>query len=126
MDDLVPWLHAQLDEDERIARAAAGEYGATWAVDERMESVHSDTGADVIDEPNSPAFFIAANDPAGVQRDIDAKREVLAWYERAWENRSAHPDDLASASAVLALLGAVERLALGYADRPGYREDWRP
>jgi hypothetical protein len=57
-----------------------------------------------------------------VLREIDAKRQLVERYERAMENRRVHPDDLASAGALLALHGAVRLLALPYADRPGYGE----
>jgi hypothetical protein len=69
---------------------------------------------------------MARHDPARVLREIDSKRKLLERYERAMENRRAHPKDLASAGALLALHGAVELLALPYADRPGYREGWAP
>jgi hypothetical protein len=68
------------------------------------------------------ADHVAAHDPARVLREIDAKRQLVERYERAMENRRAHPDDLASAGALLALHGAVKLLALPYADRSGYEE----
>lgn len=114
MVDLVQWLTAQLDEDERILREA-------------NTSPEMVTGIPRSYAAAPVALHIAEfADPARVLREIDAKRQLLARYERAMENRRAHPDDLASAGALLALHGAVKLLALPYADKPGYREEWSP
>ena len=156
--DLVRWLGEQLDEDERIARAAGRlsgslsggvpDVGERW----RVSGSHADDGGtywsvttaspDLDRIPTvemvgsgmsgggahteEVAAHIAEHDPARVLREIDAKRQLVERYERAMENRRAHPDDLASAGALLALHGAVKLLALPYADRPGYRNEWRP
>lgn len=115
MDDLLRWLGEQLDEDERIARAA----------DADLSNL---TGCVEIEYPEIKADEKHAlrHSPARVLREIDAKRQLLARYERAMENRRAHPDDLASAGALLALHGVVKLIALPYEDRPGFREEWRP
>ncbi|CBG71888.1 hypothetical protein SCAB_48371 [Streptomyces scabiei 87.22] len=121
MDDMVQWLGQQLDEDERIARVATpgpweqsgiGEYG--WAVS------FSRPGAGVevedSDQGRADADFIAAHDPARVLCEIDAKRRIIA----AYENYDREAPELDVPESVLRLL------ALPYADRPGYREEWRP
>ncbi|MBX9392248.1 hypothetical protein K4749_01205 [Streptomyces sp. TRM72054] len=143
MDDLVVWLGEQLDEDERIARAAswtdeanawhaepspfgARDRGQRWYVEDAMDDgvvTHVDPQAS---DDEGVARHIAEHDPARVLREIDAKRQLVERYESAMENRRAHPDDLASAGALLALHGAVKLLALPYSDRSGYREEWRP
>ena len=123
MDDLVRWLRAQLDADERIAGAAAKEYGATWTPDERMGGVSSETGADVVDEPNAPYTFIAAHDPARVLRDIDAKRKLLAECQLA-EAEAAYPDWMGGYSSGLDY--AVQLVAAEYVDREGYDPEWAP
>ncbi|MDX3637823.1 DUF6221 family protein [Streptomyces europaeiscabiei] len=127
MVDLVQWLRAQLDEDERIARAAGG---LAWSRSEHpwdtAVAIRDSEGERVVCDEGWPSegqeVHIAAWDPARVLREIDAKRQLLARHERAMENRQAHPVDLASAGALLALHGAVKLLALPYADRPGYEE----
>jgi hypothetical protein len=134
--DLVQWLGEQLDEDERIARAAAP---GPWQVDSTIhtESINAGNGTTVIAggrwgdeasvfESDEDAAHVVRHDPARVLREIEAKRAIVARYERAMENRRAHPKDLASAGALLALHGVVGLLALPYADREGYREEWRP
>ena len=121
MSDLVQWLRAQLDADERIARAATqGDW--VWSREfVTPPGYHHRTIGPL--EPGDAAY-IAAWAPARVLRETDAKRKLVERYERAMENRRAHPDDLASAGALLALHGAVKLLALPYVDRPGFREEW--
>lgn len=65
-------------------------------------------------------------DPARVLAECAAKRRVVGRYEGSLANRHAHPNDLASAGSVLALLGAVKLLALPYANHPDYRPEWWP
>ncbi|MFJ4712705.1 DUF6221 family protein [Streptomyces sp. NPDC088785] len=124
-DDLVQWLGEQLDEDERIARAATagpwtqsgiGEYG--WGV--AFSVPGAGVEANDSDQGRADADFIAAQDPARVLREIDAKRELLVWLVR--KDDWALDNDLWTWDSDDALL----LLALPYADRPGYREEWKP
>lgn len=146
MGDLVRWLGMQLDADEQAARKAAALCGChpaapSWSFRDGDEP--SDGRILVVDDPHPglkrkigrrwntsyeglfTAEHIVRHDPARVLREIDAKRQLIERYERAMENRRAHPDDLASAGALLALHGAVKLLALPYAEKPGYRAEWR-
>lgn len=127
MDDLVQWLRAQLDEDERIARAAGGvgwlraeHPGETVVIfDSRGEPVVYDEGWPTEEQQ----AHIAEWDPARVLREIDAKRQIIDQHERyAAERRRMMGgwDPQSDDSPILAALAAV------YADRPGYREEWRP
>ena len=116
MDDLVRWLGEQLDADAAQARSTAEQYGAVWTLNDAMGSVSSDTGADVVDDPNTPRAYIAAHDPARVLREIDAKRQMLGRIishatVMGWDE--VHGD-------------LLRLLAASYSDRPGYREEWRP
>lgn len=112
MDELVVWLRAQLDEDERIARAATqGEW--VWSREfVTPPGYHHRTVGPL--EPGDAAY-IAAWDPARVLREIEAKRRIVDRY--AWLREHG---DTGGTAWVLPLL------ALPYADRPGYREEWRP
>ncbi|MEV0441836.1 DUF6221 family protein [Streptomyces spectabilis] len=165
MDDLVQWLRAQLDEDERIARAASdGPWRSytgpekTWLTkDDLMHPVatwHHMTGAPVIMTAMwADSNHIAEWNPARVLCEIDAKRQALgatnadcpegcqvehafsgscalrsrgpAWEEdgRRWvrDERGARTE-----APPVFPAWAVRLLALPYADRPGYREEWRP
>lgn len=64
--------------------------------------------------------------PVCILVEAKAKRAVVQKYERALENRCAHPDGLASAGALLAPLGAIQLLALPYARHPDTSPDWAP
>lgn len=126
MDDLVQWLGQQLDEDERIARAAGG---AAW--EELPVSGWVHTTPLPASEWQPPGYdhhvasaplvedraHIVAWDPARVLREIDAKRKRLAELAEAI---AAGHDSFDLASELLPLE------ALPYADRPGYRDEWRP
>ncbi|MEW2420465.1 DUF6221 family protein [Streptomyces nigra] len=140
MDELVEWLRAQLDEDERIARAAswaddanawhaepspfnARSAGQRWYVEDAMEDgvvSHVDPRAS---DDEGVARHIAEWDPARVLREINAKRQILD------EHR---PSDLAVYRPHGCPLchtwpcPTARWLTTVYADRPGHREEWRP
>jgi hypothetical protein len=150
VEDLVQWLGAQLDEDERIARAATlgpwvqsgiGDYG--WTVDfgrpgAGVETANTEQGL-------ADADFIAAHNPARVLREIDAKRRMLDRFTQADAERTyireryraavlegdddrarSHQRELHEATLRLQIHRAVAGdLASAYAGRPGYREEWR-
>lgn len=86
-DDLARWISEQLDEDERIARAAGGvgwlraeHPGETVAIfDSRGEPVVYDEGWPT----EGQQAHIAEWDPARVLREIDAKRQLLRLHGRA-------------------------------------------
>jgi hypothetical protein len=129
VEDLVQWLTAQLDEDERIARAATlgpwvqsgiGDYG--WTVTFGRPGAGVET-ADT-EQGLADADFIAAHNPARVLREIDAKRQLLDKYAEVAAN---DVNEVEYAHGWANALGeAVRLLALPYADRPGFREEWRP
>lgn len=117
--DLVQFLRARLDEDEQTAHAAGGTW---WAPPDLPGQVHDSGGVNIEAKLPSFAVHIARHDPARVLAEVDAKRQIVDSYERAMANRRAHPDDLASAGAFLALHGAVKLLVLPYTDHP----EWAP
>ena len=120
MDELVRWLGEQLDEDERIARAVedrSAPWDGQWMADgdSAVRTVNGhvlfyrhDSG------PLKPglADHVAEWDPARVLREIDAKRRILATLHEEGGDRM--------------FADIFRLLALPYADRPGYREEWRP
>lgn len=117
MDDLIEFLRARLDEDQRTADAAAEESGVDWyygndAVRARREDDMIATGSQDILEPGY-GKHIARHDPARVLADIEAKRRIIddTWGGPDHEDMWLHH---------LRLLAAV------YADHPDYREKWRP
>lgn len=135
MDDLMQWLGEQLDIDTARAQETAAEYGAEWTAHPRTDSVSSNSGADVIDEPGVPAEFIAEHDPARVLLETDAKRQLireLLDYEAQFDSdrgcgHSAEyfASGLHNGHMPKDILG-LRLIASGYSHRPGFREEWRP
>jgi hypothetical protein len=145
MDDLVTWLRAQLDEDERVARdASAGGrwrysdgdsvgawtlYDEHWAIAglttydtesynyaERMPAVRSPGYVNA----DANGAHIARWDPARVLAEVDAKRRILDWLiliEQHLRENDIYDMDIEP---------QLKALALPYADQPGYLEEWRP
>ena len=111
MDDLVTWLRAQLDEDERYAREARP---GPWTADGGMVYVNHPT--DEVVNYTESAEHIARWDPARVLREVEAKRKIIDELERCGPTTDGHAG----------LRFAVQCLALPYADRSGYRDEWRP
>lgn len=82
-------------------------------------------------EPGDAAY-IATHDPARVLREIDAKRQLLALHE---PGETEYVDgDVCMVCEDLDVgdegpfypCKTLRLLALPYADRPGYQDDWRP
>lgn len=116
MDDLVTWLRAQLDDDERAARAAQRYWHGV-----RIES------ATEAEEDHARRW-----DPERVLAEVDAKRRILdqivpdvngmdAQIEGEW---GCGPRDEVDDPYVGDTL--TKLLALPYAGRSGYQEEWRP
>ncbi|MBJ6623516.1 DUF6221 family protein [Streptomyces sp. DHE17-7] len=141
MDDLVQWLRAQLDEDERTARAAGG---AAW--EELPVSGWVHTSPLPSSEWQPPGYdhhvasaplaedraHIVAHDPARVLREIDAKRLIMECHEPWTEVRGDTICGRCGREHIDGRPGGhfpcqtMRLLALPYADRPGYRDEWRP
>jgi hypothetical protein len=97
--DLVQWLTAQLDEDERIAKAATpgpwvdqGGYVTDVGPKVQVTDYGTQDGEPEEDKPQGRAdsAHIARHDPARVLREIAADRELLAEYERLVRAHEAH------------------------------------
>lgn len=143
MVELVDWLRAQLDEDERIARAATP---GPWSVNDESyaEWVIAANGTEVVAggrwggeasvfESTEDALHIAAHDPARVLRETDAKRLLMKqifMYEAKIDGEwgCCHDADAIEAGMCDETspngIEALRLLALPYKDRPGYREEW--
>jgi hypothetical protein len=126
MDELVEWLHAQVDEDERVAmEARCGGEGRWHQTDPDREAgrIEDERGEVVTYDEGSPsehqAEHMVLHDPARVLREVEAKRRILDAYEKALDRRRLFRDDVASAGALLQMVAVVELLALPYSDRPG-------
>lgn len=114
VDDLIPWLRAQLDDDERIAREAEGP-GYFYA------EGHSDNVWAFLERwcPDNPKFVLD---------DIEAKRRILDLHMPAAPGYSCPTcwEGAEGGGPLGAPCPTVRLLALPYADRSGFREEWRP
>ncbi|WP_328657903.1 DUF6221 family protein [Streptomyces sp. NBC_00334] len=133
MDELVQWLRVQIAQDERIARAAGG---AAWEELPVSGWVHTSALPDTEWLPPGYDHHVASaplpvdrahiveHDPARVLREIDAKRQIVALHSdpRGGDPSCSSLDYPENAEDCETL----RALALPYADRPGYRDDWRP
>ena len=146
MDELVRWLREQLDEETEAAQLAfSGQadpengWGAHRPEWQKQTTITPHVG--VIHEAVQADHIVRWN-PARVLAEINAKRQLLDDYtvtahirDEAAERIKAsgdHPDakdletwDRAQREAAI-LEGPVKLAALPLADRPGYREEWRP
>jgi hypothetical protein len=136
MDDLVRWLSVQLDEDERIARDAdPGPWKSNSLGRHDQSAIKLGAPTSLIQFDGSRAaangVHVARHDPARVLREVDAKRRTLALHSAATGHSCSTTDETGynfnydevspgDACTTLRLLASV------YADRDGYRDDWRP
>lgn len=131
MDDLVRWLSEQLDADAEAAREAIERVGdGHWQQRNARIVTVADREREVADYAIHECIsHIVRHDPARVLREIDAKRQLLALHE---PGEMEYVDgDVCMACDVKGgepfyPCKTLRLLALPYADRPGYREEWRP
>jgi hypothetical protein len=113
MDDLVAWLLAQIAEDGAAARACSDD--ALGDITTWVDYTSGDEFA------RSVAHF-QRHTPARVLAECEAKRLLLQQF--------ALRGDSVRATVVPATGGVwddlLRMLALPYADRPGYRNEWKP
>jgi hypothetical protein len=100
VDDLIAWLRAQLDDDERVARGHVA------------DGLHSDC------EPQ-PVRWLA---------EVEAKRRILNRYQAQLDRQGDWQESQLSADICAQEYAdwVLPMLALPYADQPGYRDEWRP
>lgn len=114
--ELVEWVRAQVDEDERVAREALHRQATT----RRM------IGRRMIEETIQPiaAWRTSVWPPARVLAEADAKRRILELCVPSGYDDDGKPFYVGGYGE--AYWDVVRLLALPYADRPGYRNGWRP
>ncbi|MEU9470394.1 DUF6221 family protein [Streptomyces avermitilis] len=142
MDDLARWLGEQLDEDERIARALNSDPVASMARKFEADALRLRAELDAgksdrvqYDEGQADALHWASAvlpermpplSPFGqarVLREIDAKRRILGRHHDFQGWCAGCGNDLTYR---VNECPELRDLAAAYADRPGYREEWRP
>lgn len=123
MNDLATWLRAQLDDDERMARMLQEKRPGPWSTQADYQGepaggtavVTADGELVLVGRGGVPADYAAEWHPARVLAEVDAKRRILDWAIEYMEGDYAPWNET-----------CVQLLALPYADRPGYRAEWRP
>lgn len=107
MSELVEFLRARLDEDERVATVLGDDMRQSWAIpeDESVAVIHMHRHA-----------------PARVLAEVDAKRRLLDLHSA---EEGQHPDFCWHDKHELPC-PTLRLLALPYAGRPDYRPEWRP
>ena len=149
VDDLAQWLGAQLDEDERTARARRGIFPSPGVDEDGTVWLHIRPGGNAVivrqhdpiegyDDLAKLRDWADADDGwtlARVLREIDAKRQIL---RQAFQHAATIDGEWGCCHDAEAIkagyceeqqpsnLPLLRLLALPYADRPGYREEWRP
>lgn len=140
---LITWLRAQLDEDERLARAAKP---GPWKYDpdpceDEVYSVHDGEHGDLVGDivayvrglryQEANGSHVANWNPTRALDEIKAKREILGDCTKYMGKQSemrhpeAMPHDVPWISPVANFaFRTLLRLAAPYADRPGYQSEW--
>lgn len=138
LDGLVPWLHEQLNADERSAQLAindeflhSGRWNAHGPYGDggSLGLIQSDQHEQIIDAdlPWPLAQHVADHDPARALRAVEAKRAVLKMHAPVAETCDTCSRGFDSLDwGPKYPCETVRHLATEYADRPGYREEWRP
>jgi hypothetical protein len=115
MDELVTWLRAQLDEDERKVAAMQRET-------RRVQTAPIFQGH----PPNWLAGVDIFVSPTRWQAEVEAKRRMLDLADPGVMKALGTQDPDFRDGYVTAHEDVVKLLALPYAGREGYREEWRP
>jgi hypothetical protein len=130
--DVAKFLRARLLDDERAAEPI-DEDGTRWLYDGIAATGKGwvlATSGTRIECPLPVARHIARQQPSRVMRDIEAKRRIVADFERAenvaeMEAEAGRPEESwAWESKAASLYGALMRLAAVYSDHPDYRQEW--
>lgn len=139
MTDLVEWLKVQIDEDERVASTATpGPWKREWAfsthfvVPDSARDIASGNVSRLKSGQRTDAEHIARHDPARVLREVEAKRRLIGQilqYESTIDSEwCCHgADEIGAGTCPETRVGEIEALrllALPYADRDGYCEEW--
>ena len=132
--DLLEFLRAAIDTDERLALAVedrSAPWNGEWTAPEEGYGVRTHNGWTVVSGhgqtslPPGVAVHIANHDPARALREVAAKRAILDSLDE--ENDCVHFGDwttCADSCPVDVIWQVIKILASAYRGRPGWREEW--
>lgn len=134
--DLVQFLRARLDEDERIAQAHKQAF-PSWHHDDSANEIRDDANAGTVAFVPHAAdgSHIARHDPARVLAEVDAKRRLLTVHARDTTYSFSGCVTCDAGDNSCGCMGGsaydypcetLRLLALPYADHPDYRPEWAP
>lgn len=142
MGDLVTWLRAQLDADERVARTATQARWwhnprKQWLGPDAFEAYDQTKGEEFVGYGESPlSGCVAATGPADHPQSMADAEHIARWdparvlaeveTKRALLEETIRPYLGAETTAARVAVVALRLLAQPYAGRPGWREEWRP
>ena len=133
MSDLADFLRARYAERRAIAEAASP---WPWKINpedpEQVLAVDDVVVADAFalssNQTRNTATFIAANDPADILADLDAKLAIIDAYERAAYTLSLATPGTAPHALMTGARNymhlTLQYLAQPFAGHPDYQEDW--
>lgn len=126
--ELVAFLRAQLDEEEREARMAATMTGAggRWVLADDITLRSADGAVKVAEVEPKFATHLARYDPERILAEVAAKRRIIDEYAGALRIQHGFRETSPEVARREALELVCRLLALPYAGRPGYQEVWRP
>lgn len=131
MEDLIAWLRDVLDQDEAMVGAAivddCDQDGGFEGSFDRLTKGREVAGP-LAFEPSfgeAAARMIVWNTPRRALATIRAHRAIVDGYAELAANPARRTDPLLHSHHHL-LRRVVLTLAPAYADRPGYREEWKP
>ncbi len=121
VDDLVSWLRQQLREDEVLAQKPISEqipaerWGVTYRLPGDMDLICREASSRAVGAIEAGfANHVARWDPARVLAEVEAKRALIDY---------CYPTRIPALEAVAYTV--VLHLAQPFADRPGFRDEWR-
>jgi hypothetical protein len=137
-DDLVAWLREQIAKDRRIAEAASVASGGRWFT--TGPGLWDRAGVPLVTPSSQQRPHIARWDPDRVLAQCDATERIIEIHapyisSDLVDDQAVNRDACSTCDEIIENgyvrnatwpCATMRLLALPFADRPGYREEWRP